>query len=79
MVQPDYWLLSGFQTFCVREVAAAEGLLELLCKGFVIAEFLQDGFVEEILDVFGLRIPPLTLAIKGKRNQEEKAYIHSKK
>ena len=47
-------LVKIFETFGIGEVATAEGFGQFFAEGLVLAEFLEDRLVEEVLNVLGL-------------------------
>jgi len=43
-----------FQSRGIADFIAAECAPDLLCQSLVLAEFVEERFVEEVLDVFGI-------------------------
>lgn len=39
---------------CIAYLASAERSGDFLCKGLVFSEFVEDGFMQKVLDVFGV-------------------------
>lgn len=54
MIEFDLGPIVLLEALSIRVVAAAERFGKFLCEGFMFPELLKDGFMEEVLDVFGL-------------------------
>lgn len=54
MVKLDLWLVVLFKSLGIRVVATAERFGKFFRESLVFAEFLKDGLMEKVLDVFCL-------------------------
>lgn len=54
MVKGDAWFGILLQSCCITDLASTKRPSNLLRKCLVIPEFVEDGFMEEVLNVFGV-------------------------
>lgn len=54
VVELDLWLIVLLETLGVRVVTTTKRFRKLFGEGFVFAEFLENRFMEKVLDVFCL-------------------------
>ena len=54
MVELHAWRKIALKARCVADFISTQGFADLLRERFLIAELVEEWFVEEVLDVFGV-------------------------